>query len=279
MKVLEWLFHAKKKLVNILTAQLDLEVLICYVLKCSKEELFLNITQKIKDNDLFILNNLLDRRISGEPIAYIICKKEFWSLSLFVSSFVLIPRSDTEILVEQVLLRISLNCSFILDLGTGSGAIALAIATECPQCKVIGIDNSLHALSVARYNAKKLSIKNVCFIYSNWFSRIPSIKFHVIVCNPPYLSETNFYDSKKNLIFEPYNALVAGKKGIECIQYIVENACFHLVSMGWLYIEHCYKQTSIVRKIFKTNFFIKIYSIKDYSSRNRITFGCLKKIR
>ncbi|VFP83600.1 peptide chain release factor N(5)-glutamine methyltransferase [Buchnera aphidicola] len=276
MKVVEWLFYAKNRLFNSLTAQLDVELLICYVLKFSKKELFFNDIQKIKKNDLLILNRLLNRRILGEPIAYIIHKKEFWSLSLFVSSYVLIPRPDTEILVEQILLKISLNVSLVLDLGTGSGAIALAIATECPQCKVIGIDNSLNALSIARYNAIKLNIKNVFFIYSDWFSHIYSMKFHIIVCNPPYLSNNDFINSGKSLFFEPYNALVAGTNGIEYIQYIIENARFHLFTMGWLYIEHCYKQTSIVKKIFEINFFTKISSIKDYSGRSRITYGCLK---
>ncbi|VFP78100.1 Release factor glutamine methyltransferase [Buchnera aphidicola (Cinara cuneomaculata)] len=277
MKVFKWIFNAKKKLVNSSTPQLDAELLICYVLKYSKKELFLNSMRIIKFNNLLVLRYLLNRRILGEPIEYIINKKDFWSFSLFISSSVLIPRPDTEIIVEQILLKVSLNFKLVLDLGTGSGAIALAIATEFPQCKVIGTDNNLNALSIARYNAKQLNKKNTIFVYSDWFSHLPCKKFHVIVCNPPYLSEQDFNNSFTNLIFEPYNALVSGKTGIECIQYIIENSCFYLIDGGWLYIEHCYKQTNIVQRIFKNNFFIKISSIKDYSNCNRVTYGCFKK--
>ncbi|VFP88086.1 Release factor glutamine methyltransferase [Buchnera aphidicola (Cinara piceae)] len=275
MNILKWLSYAEKKLVNSTTSKLDSELLLCFVLKYSKKELLYNKTKIIKKNDLFILNDLLDRRILNEPIAYLIQKKEFWSLSFFVSSCVLIPRPDTEILVEQVLLKISSKTNTILDLGTGCGAIALALASKNSKCKIIGVDNNLSALEVARYNSKMLNIQNVNFIYSNWFSNLYLKKFHIIVCNPPYLSQKDFNNSFSNLFFEPYSALVAGKDGIECIQYIIKNSVHYFFSTGWLYIEHCYKQTKIVRKLFRNNFFIKISSIKDYSNLNRVTYGFL----
>ncbi|VFP79128.1 peptide chain release factor N(5)-glutamine methyltransferase [Buchnera aphidicola] len=274
MNVIEWLSCAEKKLFNSKTSKLDSKLLLCFVLKYSKKELFYNKKKKIKKNDLLVLNNLLYRRVLKEPIAYLIKKKEFWSLSFFVSPFVLIPRPDTEILVEQVLLKISSKTNTILDLGTGCGAIALSLASKHSKCNIIGVDNSLNALKVARYNSKKLNIKNVDFIYSNWFSHVPLRKFHIIVCNPPYLSIKDFYNSS-DLFFEPYSALVSGKNGIECIKYIIRNSFHYFVSEGWLYIEHCYKQAKIVKKLFKNNFFIKISSIKDYSNRNRVTFGFL----
>ncbi|VFP77690.1 peptide chain release factor N(5)-glutamine methyltransferase [Buchnera aphidicola] len=277
MNIKTWLCISKKKLINSLTPQLDSEILICYVLKYSKKKLFLNYNTIINCNDLLILNHLLYRRILGEPIAYIINKKEFWSLSLFVSPSVLIPRPDTELLIELVMSHVYLRNEFILDLGTGSGSIALALAYEYPLCKIIGIDNSLSALSIAKYNARKLNINNVFFMYSDWFSHVPLRKFYIIVCNPPYLSRKDFYKTTQDLVFEPYNSLVSGTCGIECIQHIITNAYRHLTSIGWLYIEHCYKQTNVVRKIFKNNFFIKISSVKDYSNRKRVTFGCLLK--
>ncbi|ABJ90589.1 peptide chain release factor N(5)-glutamine methyltransferase [Buchnera aphidicola] len=277
MNIITWLSYARKKLSNSLTAKLDSEVLLCFVLKISKKDLFYKNKKKIKIKYLLILNNFLFRRVLGEPIAYIIKKKEFWSLSLFVSSYVLIPRPETEILVEQVLLKVSSTKNSILELGTGSGAISLALASENSQLKIIGTDISLYALLIAKYNADKLNLNNVKFIYSNWFQNIPIKKFHIIVCNPPYLSRKDFKNSCSNISFEPYSALVSGNSGIECIEYIIKNSFQYFVSSGWLYIEHCYKQTKLVHNIFKNNFFINIVSVKDYSNRNRITYGYLNK--
>ncbi|WP_075433729.1 peptide chain release factor N(5)-glutamine methyltransferase [Buchnera aphidicola] len=278
MNVSEWLSYAKNKLFRSKTPQIDGEILLCHGLKLSRKEFFYSQNKKIKSNDFLILNSFLCRRMLGEPIAYIIGKKSFWSFSLFVSSDVLIPRPDTEILVEQVLLKASSSRKIILDLGTGSGAIALALASECSQCNIIGVDNNLKAVAIARYNANLLNIKNVNFIYSDWFSNVPLKKFHIIVCNPPYLSEQDFSNFLPELFYEPYNALVSGHYGTECIQHVIKNAFLYLRSDGgWVYVEHCYKQTQRVRLIFKNNFFVNIFSIQDYSHRYRVTYGYLNR--
>lgn len=280
MNIHKWLLYAQKKLINSITPRLDAEILLRFVLKFSKKDLFYYPNKRIKKNNLLILNNLLYRRILGEPIAYIIKKKEFWSFSLFVSFGVLIPRPETEILVEQVLLKISLSANCILDLGTGSGAIALALASEASFCKITAIDKNLTALSIAQYNANKLNIKNVNFMYSDWFSNVPINTFHIIVCNPPYLSKKDFYNSVHDLSYEPYDALVSGVDGMKSIRYIIKNSFYYFsasASSGWLYIEHCYKQTKMIKNLLKSNFFMNISSVKDYSHRNRVTYGCLNK--
>ncbi|VAX76399.1 peptide chain release factor N(5)-glutamine methyltransferase [Buchnera aphidicola] len=278
MNVLTWLLTSQKKLVRSFTPKLDVELLLCFVLKISKEKLFLKQNKIIHENDLYILNTFLRRRILGEPVAYILQKKEFWSLPLFVSRHVLVPRPDTEILVEQVLLKVSSVCKNILELGTGSGAISLALASEFPKCKITGTDISLPSLSIARYNAIQLNIKNIKFIYSDWFSNVPVKRFHIIVSNPPYLSEDDLsLASSRDLFFEPRHALVSGKHGIECIQYIIENSFRYFISSGWLYIEHCHKQALKVKILFQKNFYTKVSSVMDYSNRNRVTFGYLNK--
>ncbi|WP_075431793.1 peptide chain release factor N(5)-glutamine methyltransferase [Buchnera aphidicola] len=276
MKIIDWIVHAKKKLKISMTVNLDIKLLLCFVLKCSREYLISYENRVLTLYEIYLLQNLLQRRIHGEPIAYILKKKEFWSLPLYVSSSVLIPRPDTEILVQVVLDKISRCRKKILDLGTGSGAIALALAKEKSYCKVLGVDNCDHALSVAKYNLDHLKIKNVFFKNSNWFSSIKNKKFNIIVSNPPYLSYKDFYLSRHNLLFEPYHALVAGKYGIEYIKYIIKNSIHFFIYPGWLCIEHCYKQKNIIRKLFKDNLFVNIHSYKDYAGYIRVTAGLIK---
>ncbi|AEH39707.1 N5-glutamine methyltransferase, release factors activity modulator [Buchnera aphidicola (Cinara tujafilina)] len=276
MKIIDWMIYAKKKIKNNITAHIDITLLLCFVLKCSKEYLISTENRKLTIYEMRLLKTVLKRRIYGEPIEYIIKKKEFWSLPLYVSSSVLIPRPDTELLVQVVIDKISKHKKKKLDLGTGSGAIALAIAQENSYCQVLGVDNCFYALSVANYNLYKLKINNVTFKYSHWFSNIIGEKFNFIVCNPPYLSYRDFYLSNKNLKFEPYYALVSGQYGIECIQYIIQKSINFIICPGWLCIEHCYKQKNIVEKLFKDNFFIHVHSYKDYSGRFRVTVGLIK---
>ena len=276
MNILDWIVYAKKKLKMSIEANFDIKLLLCFVLKCSSEHLISYDNRSLTLHEIHLLKNLLQRRIHGEPIAYILNTKEFWSLPLYVSPAVLIPRPDTEILVQAVLTKISRFRKKILDLGTGSGAIALALAKEKSYCKVFGIDNCDHALSVARYNLSQLKIKNVFFKNSNWFSGIKGRKFNIIVSNPPYLSYKDFYLSRNNLLFEPYHALVAGKYGIEYIQYIIKKSINFFIYPGWLYIEHCYKQKKIIRKLFKENLFVNIHSYKDYAGHIRVTAGLMK---
>lgn len=179
-------------------------------------------------------------------------------------------------MIEEVLKKITINGKKkILDLGTGSGAIALSIASERNNAVVLGIDNNILALSVAIENSKLLNINNVFFLYSNWFSNITKNTFDIIVSNPPYLSFSDFYCSNTNIIFEPISSLISGFTGIECIQLIIEQSYVFLKRPGWLFIEHCNKQVYQVQSLFLKNKFVKVQSIYDYSGKYRITFGLL----
>lgn len=276
MKIMDWIVYAKKKLKHDITADIDAKILLCFILKCSREYIISFEDRQLTMPEVNKLKCILKRRMKGEPIAYILKKKEFWSLPLYISSDVLIPRPDTEILVQAVLDKISqYTTKKILDLGTGSGAISLALAKERSCCQILGVDNCFYALSVAKYNLSKLQIKNVCFKYSSWFSHIKNKKFNIIVSNPPYLSYKDFYLSKYDLFFEPYNALVAGKNGIEYIKYIIKYSINFLIQPGWLYIEHCDTQKKIVKRLFKENFFINVRSYQDYANYTRVTAGLL----
>lgn len=278
MNISQWLKYAKIKLQNSNSASLDSLLLIQFVLKISKEHIFFLLKRKLTKIEFLILDFFLKRRINGEPMAYILKTKEFWSLKLNISSDVLIPRPETEILVEQVLKKISKkNTMNILDLGTGSGAIILALASERLNCLFFGVDNSISALSIAYKNSLFLNIKNVFFFYSNWFSHIKNRVFNIIVSNPPYLSYKVFYDSDISISFEPYNSLVSGKNGTECIYLIIKNAYKFLTHSGWLFIEHCDKQVYLVQNLFLKNYYCNIKSILDYSGKYRVTMGMINK--
>lgn len=151
------------------------------------------------------------------------------------------------------------------------------MASELKNCYVIGVDNCFYSLSIAKFNAHKLKINNVFFKYSNWFSHIQNKKFNIIVSNPPYLSYLDFVFSRNDLLFEPYNALVSGPRGIEHIQYIIINSHNFLTDPGWLCIEHCYKQKELVQELFIKNFFTCVNSYKDYTGRFRVTIGLYSK--
>lgn len=209
----------------------------------------------------------------GEPIAYLINQKEFWSLKFYVDANVLIPRPDTELLIQEVLKKVQNSSLKILDLGTGSGAIAISLALECPYCRIYGVDNNLKILQIAKKNSIFLKANNVQFIYSDWFLNLYKKKFHIIVCNPPYLSILRFKNLRSHLLYEPYSSLVAGDSGLESIQIILNNAPNYLYNRGWFFLEHCFKQTLAVRHFFKKNNFSFVKSYIDESGRYRITQG------
>lgn len=274
MKIIKWINLATFLLLNkSSTPKLDAEVMLCYLLKISKKQFFLQEEKILNNLEIYKLNLMLKNRINGKPISYIIFNKEFWSLNFYVCSGILIPRSDTEILVEQSLLKISINENKrILDLGTGSGAIALSIAYERPNCTIIGVDNSILSIKIAKKNSMNLCIKNVIFMHSYWYNSLKT-KFHIIVSNPPYLSFFDEYCVETDIFYEPRDALISGFYGTECILYIIKNSHKYMYKNGWLFIEHGYKQSEIVQKYFKKYNFKNIKTIKDYNGLNRITFG------
>ncbi|QCI18161.1 peptide chain release factor N(5)-glutamine methyltransferase [Buchnera aphidicola (Aphis nasturtii)] len=272
MKIYQWLKQTIKKFSHFEHPQYEAEILLSYALKRSRSWIIAFDRIELNEFNQKILKNLVHRRSRGEPMAYILGKKDFWSLSLRVSPDTLIPRPDTEILVEQVLSKIDNNQMHILDLGTGCGAIALALASVCSSFKIMAVDNSKKAIKIAKTNALELQLNNITFFYSNWFSHIHN-KFNIIVSNPPYISLKEMKIFKKNLVFEPVNALLSENNGLKDIELIIQKAKSYLFHKGWLFIEHGWKQKLKVQFLFKKYNFFSIKSYKDYGGNDRVTIG------
>lgn len=219
---------------------------------------------------------LLTRRLAGEPIAYLIQQREFYGLTLHVSPATLIPRPDSETLVDAALEKIphpSTKPITVLDLGTGSGAIALAIAHNRPQANVLAVDASDAALTVAQNNARQLKLSNVQFDLSDWYAKLAEQRFDVIVSNPPYIAKNDPHLSQGDLRFEPLSALSAGVDGLDDIRQITEQGLIHLKPQGWLMLEHGYDQGAAVRELLAQAGFVDISSKQDLGGNERVTLG------
>jgi len=217
---------------------------------------------------------LLTRRLLGEPVAYILGYREFYGLNLTVTPDTLIPRPDTETLVEAALEKTpaDTSCS-ILDLGTGTGAVALAIAKHRPQAQVMAIDASKAALRIAEHNAKQLGLAHVRFTLSHWFSAVESDRFNLIVSNPPYIEQHDPHLSQGDLRFEPISALASGTDGLDDIREIIAHSLIHLLPQGWLMLEHGYNQAELVADLMAENGLIEIKTIQDLGGNDRVTIG------
>lgn len=219
---------------------------------------------------------LLKRRLDGEPIAYIVGFREFYGLQLKVSPVTLIPRPDTETLVDAALEKIPLDkVSHILDLGTGTGAVALAIAKHRNNCEVTAVDQSSDALSVTLENAQSLKLNNLRLIESNWFSELQGEGFDLIVSNPPYIAQDDEHLKQGDLRFEPISALASGVDGLDDIRKIVQDAPDYLKTNGWLMLEHGFDQAESVATLLKTRGFNQIAHAKDIAGTLRVTFGAI----
>ena len=219
---------------------------------------------------------LLTRRLAGEPIAYLIQQREFYGLTLLVSPATLIPRPDSETLVDAALEKIphpSAKAITVLDLGTGSGAIALAIAHNRPQASVLAVDASDAALAVAQDNASELRLSNVQFALSDWYANLAEQRFDVIVSNPPYIAKNDPHLSQGDLRFEPLSALAAGLDGLDDIRQILEQGLIHLKPQGWLMLEHGYDQGAAVRELMAQAGLVEIATRQDLGSNDRVTLG------
>ena len=255
------------------SARLDAELLLMHILDCSRSYLFTWNDQRLTPVQVQAFESLLHRRIKGEPIAHITGVREFWGLPLRVTADTLIPRPDTEVLVEQALDKLS-NNAHILDLGTGTGAIALALKSECPNCHVTAIDFSPAALKIAQENAEQLGF-NISFIESAWFNQVNSSeqKFDLIVSNPPYICDQDPHLKEGDVRFEPITALTSGIDGLEDIREICQEAPRFIANNGWLMIEHGYHQREDVQTIFHNNGWKNVITVKDYGDNDRVTLG------
>ncbi|MGB1262961.1 MAG: peptide chain release factor N(5)-glutamine methyltransferase [Cognaticolwellia sp.] len=258
------------------SAKLDIELLICFVIDKPRSYLLTWPEKTLSTAQATLFGALLTRRIAGEPIAYIVETREFWSLPLQVSPATLIPRPDTEVLVEQVLNNHTDSQLRCLDLGTGTGAIALALASEKPNWQIDALDFSHDAVVLAKGNAQRLNLSRVNIYQSDWFSAVPDDKrFDIIVSNPPYIDEQDPHLATGDVRFEPLSALVAPDNGLADIKIIARQALKFLSSNGALYIEHGFEQSLAVQSVLVGLGYVNIITYKDYNANDRITCGYL----
>lgn len=273
MNFSRWLTHAIGRLAAGDSTKRDAEILLGHVTGRARTYIMAFGETEISEEALLQLEALLSRREQGEPVAYLIGEREFWSLPLSVSSATLIPRPDTECLVEQALMRLGAAPARVLDLGTGTGAIALAIASERPDCQVTGVDLQPDAVSLAQYNGQKLSLSNATFLQGSWFTPLAGQTFAIIASNPPYIDAADPHLSQGDVRFEPASALIADNNGLADIEYIVARAPTHLDPQGWLLLEHGWQQGEAVRNILQAAGFTQVETIKDYGDNDRVTLG------
>ncbi|WP_375753122.1 peptide chain release factor N(5)-glutamine methyltransferase [Vibrio sp. HN007] len=253
---------------------LDAAVLLCHVLDKPRSYLLTWPEKILDESQQEAFRHLLERRISGEPIAYIIGEREFWSLPLKVSPSTLIPRPDTERLVELALDKAPQGKVSILDLGTGTGAIALALASELPVADVFGVDIREEAQQLATENAVHLNITNCRFLQGSWFDPIENgTKFALIVSNPPYIEKSDPHLTQGDVRFEPLSALVAEEKGLADIRHIATNALNYIQEHGWLLFEHGFEQGVDVQKLMIELGYRNVTTEKDYAGNDRVTMG------
>ncbi|MCF7998412.1 MAG: peptide chain release factor N(5)-glutamine methyltransferase [Methylovulum sp.] len=255
------------------SAMLDAESLLCHVLNKPRTYLRAWPDTLLAATEFNAFRALIEQRKDGCPVAYLTGKKEFWSHEFIVSPEVLIPRPDTECLIEQCLnLLPKTGTVTILDLGTGSGIIAIILATERPNAQVYATDISLAALTLAQHNATRHHVL-ISFFHSNWFTALPNIQFDLIVSNPPYIAPNDPHLINANLQYEPQHALIAQENGLADIRQITQTAANFLKPHGFLAFEHGYNQASAVQKILQDSYFINIATHQDLAQLPRVTLG------
>ena len=256
---------------------LDAQVLLAHALARDRAWLAAHATDALERVDVDRFFALAKRRRDGEPVAYLTGRREFWGLDLTVSDAVLVPRPETETLVEAALACVPSGAARVLDLGTGSGAVALALAHERPAAQVLAVDDSVAALDVAEANARRLAISNVRFARSDWYADLPldAGPFDVIVSNPPYVAAGDPHLREGDLPFEPTAALVAGPDGLAALRAIVAGAPARLRESGWLLVEHGYDQAERVRDLLADAGFEALASRRDLAGIPRVAAGRL----
>lgn len=256
------------------TPHLDAQLLLAHVLGRSRTWLYTWGDREVEGAEFERFNALIERRQQGEPVAWLLGYREFFGLRLAVSPHTLIPRPDTETLVEQALLRMPANGARALDLGTGSGAIALALAFERPAWQITGIDIVAGAVALARRNADALGITNAHFEEGNFFSALPpAARFELIVSNPPYIDEHDVHLGQGDVRFEPRSALVAGQNGMADLLHLIDTARHFLAPDGWLLLEHGHQQGREVRTALLDAGYGGVSTCQDLGGRERVSLG------
>ncbi len=273
------------------TARIEVQSLLQHVLQVNRAYLLAHPERELSEAEEAAYRAVLQRRLAGEPMAHILGVREFFGLSFKVTPATLIPRPETELLVELGLGRLpspGLSATRsrerergggrgfrVLDLGTGTGAIALSIAHARPDVEVVAVEASAAALEVARENAQHLNIRNATFAQSDWFSALSGQRFDLIVSNPPYIAADDLHLKQGDVRFEPLTALASGADGLDDIRRIVRDAVSHLAARGWLLLEHGYDQAGAVRDILKKNGYNEIFSGKDIAGIERVSGGVI----
>jgi release factor glutamine methyltransferase len=256
------------------TAALDVELLLCHCLQKSRSYLRGWPTAQVPLAAEQQFQQLLQRREQGEPIAYLMGERGFWNLDLAVSPATLIPRPETELLVEKSLQLFSANVAIkVLDLGTGTGAIALALASERSQWHITACDVEPAAVALAEKNRKKYQLDNVLLLQSDWFSAVGTQRYDLIVSNPPYIDATDIHLQQGDVRFEPRSALVSEDQGLAAIKKIVDTAPEFITPAGWLLLEHGYNQAQAVRAILRQAGFDQVFTEQDLAGMDRVSGG------
>ncbi|MDO8437531.1 MAG: peptide chain release factor N(5)-glutamine methyltransferase [Nitrosomonadaceae bacterium] len=255
-------------------AATDARMLLQSVLNVNHAHLIAHSSQELAPKQAQQFYSLVVRRAAGEPVAYLVGEREFYSLNFKVTPAVLIPRPETELLVDLALERISADrpCK-VLDLGTGSGAVAITIAKHRPLASITAVDSSVDAIAVARVNTRYLDATNVRMVVGDWFTGIAGEEFDLIVSNPPYVADGDPHLDQSDLRFEPRTALTAGSDGLSCIRCIVTSAVVHLIAGGWLLLEHGYDQAEACRQLLSKAGFVDVLSCPDLAGVMRVSGG------
>jgi release factor glutamine methyltransferase len=257
-------------------APLDARVLLCHAVERNAAYLIAHPEVQLRAGEHSTYDALVERRAQGEPVAYLTGEREFYGRPFKVTPAVLIPRPETELLVDLALERIPRDRpSRVLDLGTGSGCIAISLASERLHCKILALDQSLEALAVARRNAIAAQVGNVAFLQSDWFSALRQEHFDVIVANPPYVPREDRHLTEGDVRFEPRSALDGGPDGLDAIRHIVRHAKEHLAPGGWLYFEHGHDQGERARLLLHTQGYEAIFTAHDLAGIDRVSAGRL----
>ena len=274
MRIADGLRRARERLPESDSAGLDAELLLCSVLRCDRARLYARPEQGLSQTQAALFNARIEQRAEGRPIAYLLGKKEFWSLELSVSEDTLIPRPETELLVERALELLPAGCAReVLDAGVGSGAIAIAIARDRPESRIIAVDNSPAALAMARQNIAAHGLRRIRLIQADWLNFKHERPYDLIVGNPPYIAADDPHLKRGDLRFEPRAALVAGQDGLAAIRQLVPGAARHLKPGGWLLLEHGWRQGRAVRALFEAAGFGRIGTLRDHNRLERVTGG------
>jgi release factor glutamine methyltransferase len=269
--------HASSLLIQSESPILDAEILLAHVLGKSREFLITWPETDLSESEQQAFINLLEQRVLGHPIAYLIGSRAFWKFDLVVSPDVLIPRPETELLVELILEQLDTNKHLLADLGTGSGALALALASERENWQIVATDSSAAALSIAKHNALNLKLSNIDFRQGSWIEALKGDKnnelFDAIVSNPPYIDESDEHLGQGDVRFEPVQALVANDEGLSDIKLIATQAHDRLKPGAILLMEHGYQQGEAVRQLLKQSKYSDIQTYKDLAGLERATMA------